>query len=271
MVATWASHLSAARILKRVLEELGARGIAALPVKGILTAHMLYEDTAERPIVDIDLRVSRTDFAGVVRLGQDRGWAPRLDSPHLGEVVFTVDGWEVDVESTVSDPGLCRIPVATMIARATRRVQPFGFEHLEPELHDHALILVLNAFKDGLGAPSWAIEDLLRVTRHDAFVVDRLVSRARQGGVRGATWIVSDWLARDHGSDGWRRVRDHPDLSPPSLRIRGPYDLLRRWNWPKRVGALLTASSNDSGIEAALGLTLMLGGIMKGRLHRRQR
>jgi hypothetical protein len=267
-VNNWIRHTSAVVALRSVLSALGARGIRALPVKGILTAHTLYADVSERPISDIDLRLARDDFGSLLGIARDRGWEPRVDSPFLWEAVLTVDGWEVDVECTVGDPGLCTLPVAEMMARGRRCVDPFGFEHLQPELHDHVLLLALNSFKDGLRPRPAALTDLLRVVRSEGFVAATLVDRARRGGVMSALWLVADWLARDHSSAQWLEVRNRMGTSPQSARVSVAYNWLLRSEWPARSGMLLAAASNDSLPRAALGLGLGFAGVARGRINR---
>jgi hypothetical protein len=238
-----------------------------MPVKGIVTARLLYEDVSARPMADVDVRVAREDFRRLLAVARERGWRPRTDSPHLWEAVLHVGEWTVDIECAFSDPGLCAIPMRTAIARATRSVAPFEFEHLQPELHDHVLLLVLNAFKDGLETTPWAREDLLRIVRLDRFEVDLLVRRAHEGRVVSATWIVANWLATEHDSAKWREVRDTIG-QPPSERVSAWYRRALDRGWNPKTGMLLTACSSDSEIGAWRGIALALAGIARGRWNR---
>ena len=136
------------------------RAIPILLVKGILTAHILYEDVAARPILEHPpprlpppLPRGRADSRG------STAGIPKPPAPCSGERCSRSTAREVDIECTLGPPGLCAISVDDLMRRAERRVEPFGFAHLQPELHDHALVLVLNAFKDGLRVMPWALED----------------------------------------------------------------------------------------------------------------
>jgi len=265
---TWIRHVAAPSTLQRVVSALESEGIPVLPVKGILTAHVLYEDIAARPIGDIDLRLPRGRFRTAVRVGRAHGWAPQTVSPRLWEAMLKVDGWEVDIECTLGPPGLCALSVEDVLERAQRSVEPFGFPHLQPELNDHALILVLNAFKDGLRPMPWALEDLRRIARHAQFDPQALVSRARQGRVVSALWVIATWLADEHGAPEWRDVRARIGPSPPSVRVDRVYAWVRRRGWPPKPGLLVTAGASDGLRGCASGLALAAAGITRARFLR---
>jgi hypothetical protein len=251
-----------------VSSALEAHGIPILPVKGVLTAHLLYEDVASRPISDIDLRIPPRCFRQAVRVAREQGWSLNTLCPTLWTAIMKVDGWEVDLEGALGLPGLCTLSVEDVMRRARRAVEPLGFTHLQPELHDHTLILVLNAFKDGLRPMPWAIEDLRRVAKHPTFDPGMLVERARDGRVASALWIVADWLYRDHGSTEWRTIRDRVGARPPSTRVGWAYALAQRLDWPPKAGLLATAAGSDALAGCASGVALAAAGILRGRALR---
>ena len=263
--AAWIQHTLAPRVLGPVALAFETAQIPILLVKGILTAHILYEDVAARPISDIDLRVSRHHYRAAVRIARLHGWNPETAGPVLWGAMLKVDGWEVDIECTLGPPGLCAISVDDLMRRAERRVEPFGFAHLQPELHDHALVLVLNAFKDGLRVMPWALEDLRRIVRHGDFNDETLVARAREGGVASALWLVSDWLAETHGAPEWRTIRERVGSRPPSARVSRAYGYVRRHGWPPKPGLLVAAGGNDSSVRCASGLALTAAGVLRRR------
>jgi hypothetical protein len=264
----WMRHASARGVLQQVTSAFEERGIPLLPVKGIITAHALYDDVAARTISDIDLRVSRRHFRQVPRIARSLGWSTETPGPVLWQTVLKVGGWEVDVECTLGPPGLCALSVENLIRRAHRCVEPFGFPHLQPELNDHALILVINAFKDGLYPMPWALEDLQRIATHEHFDAEIVVARASEGRVASALWIVADWLVEAHGAGEWRAVRDRIGSHPPSARVARTYGYVRRRGWPPKPGLLATAGSADSPFGCASGLALALAGIVRGRCIR---
>jgi len=266
LVATWARQHVAQDVFRRFKQALDAAAVRVLPVKGIVTGRLLYDDPAERPIPDIDVRIAPRDLRTVLAIARGRGWRPRTHSPRLYEVVLEVDGWEIDVECALGPPGLCAIRVEQALARARSIDQPFP--HLEPELHDHALILFLNSFKDGLRPMPWSLEDLRRIVRQSAFDASVLIERAREGRVLTALWIVADWLAENVGAVEWRAVRERIGPRPPSARVAGVYRFVEKRGWSGKLGLVATATSSDAAWRSAAGLALAALGIARSRLAR---
>jgi hypothetical protein len=261
--STWLSHLVATEVFRSVASTLGAHSIPVLPIKGLLTAHLLYDDISQRPIRDIDIRLRRRDFERAERLGRNQGWHAE-DVALLGQVLWRVDGIEVDVKSALGPPGLCALSTDEVFARAEQRTAPFGFPHLEPEWNDHALMLVLNVFKDGMRSTPWAIEDLRRIVEHPPFDPVVLVDRARAGQVLTALWIVSDWMARTQGAPAWRNVRDRIGPRAPSPRAAGTYALWQRLGCPRRVGHFVVPTVTDDARRALAGLGQATAGLARG-------
>jgi hypothetical protein len=215
-VATWAHHQFATRALHDVLRMADAEGIEVLPVKGIVLAHRLYSGVEERPLADVDLRIRPEDMGAFADGARHRGWVVRRPSRQLGALEFRLHRTLVEVETTIGPPGLCSIGVAEMLDRSTLGVGQLGFEHREPELHDHALLLCVNVFKDKLvNAPPWAREDLVRISLEDGFSPEVLRSRAADAGLSTLVAIVARWLGEDERAAQWREVRDRLGASRP--------------------------------------------------------
>jgi hypothetical protein len=263
-VARWARRLQAESVLGQVAAALEEAGVRMLPVKGVVTGRLLYDDPADRPMEDIDVRIAPANLRAVLALARARAWRARVDSPRLHEAVIEVDGWEVDVECALGPPGLCAITVERAIERAQWIAEPFG--HLEPELHDHALILVLNAFKDGLRLAPWSVEDLRRIVRHGGFAARLLVERAREGAVLSVLWIVADWLAEHGRVPEWRVVRDLVGGRPPSPRVAVVSGWVRRQGWSGKLGLIAAATASDVAWRAGSGLALAAVGVARRRL-----
>src|SRR5580693_5655081 len=94
-VASWMRYACACRILRQVASAFEAQRIPCLPVKGIVTAHTLYDDVARRPFIDIDLRIPRRHFGQAVRVARSCGWNPNTRRPRMWEAKLKVDEWEV--------------------------------------------------------------------------------------------------------------------------------------------------------------------------------
>ncbi len=199
------TYLRAARTF---IEACDAEGIPVLPVKGIVSAYTLYDDPAERMLTDVDVRVAPRDVARVARLASRKGWpiVQRLHS--YVNVVAAIDHVCIDVEGHVGPPGMCRLQVTDMIQRATHS-REHGFDCLVPDFHDHAVVLVVNVFKDKLlKSFSWSVRDLERVVLHPLFDADALVARLREAKCTTIGWVVADWMSRSHGSRAWEMMRD---------------------------------------------------------------
>jgi hypothetical protein len=261
--ANWVAHVTGGQVFRAVATALGAASIPVLPVKGLVTAHRLYEDAASRPIRDVDVRLRRRDFAQATRIARACGWGVRPVAL-LGQAVWRVEGMEVDVKCALGPPGLCATTVEDVMARAESRVDPLGVAHLEPECNDHALLLVLNVFKDGLRSTPWAVEDLRRIGRHERFDAGTLVERARAGRVATALWILAGWLADEQGAPGWRAVKERIGARPPSARAAATYALWRRAGSPRRVGHFVVPSLGDDAWLGAVGLGLATAGLARG-------
>jgi Uncharacterised nucleotidyltransferase len=205
----WLVQEHSLKVLKRLVLACDREGIDLLPVKGILSARTLYADVSERVISDIDVRVRPRDVRRVERLARGEGWTVIHRMHAYSNLVLAIDGRDVDVEAHMGPPGVCTITVDTLIARATREDRTFGFSALVMDPHDHALLLVLNAFKDHMAtAMAWAIDDLSKVVRAPWFDTATLVERAESGQVRTVLWIVADWMARFMADEVWEAVRD---------------------------------------------------------------
>ncbi len=213
-LATWAYHQLALAALRRVLEVLEKGGVPVLVVKGMVLAYALYDDVAARPLSDVDLRVRPRHFVRAVRAlrasGLEAGWS----SLQLGAVSFDVDGVLVEIETSIGPPGLCALSVGRVFERSRERVLPGGLRVREPELHDHALVLVVNAFKDKMTeCPRWSLDDLETIGgRVDPALFLARVAEAR---ARALTWLAADWMARERQSVTWRGLRDRMGARPP--------------------------------------------------------
>lgn len=263
----WLRHQVAAAAFRKLGSDLGTRGVVTLPVKGFVTARILYRDIASRPMADLDLRMRPRDFSRARRVAREQGWVERI-GPTLWSVVWTVNGFPVDIKCALGTPGLCAISVDDLLLRAYRCTGPLGFPHLEPELNDHALILVLNALKDGLRPKPWSLEDLRRIVRHERFDADTLVKRAREGRVASAVWIVADWLAKAHDVFEWGDVRNRIGARPPSERAARMYAQWQRMGSPPKPGLFVVASASDDPWRAVAGIGYAAAGVARSRALR---
>jgi hypothetical protein len=205
-VSTWGFHVGALEALRRTLDALGPR-IPVLVVKGAVLAYSLHRDVVDRPMSDVDLRVRPRDFFAAIRALEASGFEASWGSRQLGAVGFVVQRTLVEIETSIGPPGSCAISVARMMDRSVVRALPGDLHVREPEVHDHAVLLVVNAFKDKLAlCPSWAIRDLELIVR--TLDVDVFLARVAEARLCTMTWIVATWLGSRDGNEAWTAVRD---------------------------------------------------------------
>jgi hypothetical protein len=206
--STWVGQQLAYRAAEKVVRVLEAEGIRCLLVKGVVVAKQLYADPVERPFGDVDLLIRPRDFLRLLRVAKKQGWPRVWDSKTVGAVNVVVDGVPVDVASTVGPPGVSAVSVADFLGRARRAVEPVGFEHEAIEVHDHALLLAIDAFKDKLGASGkpWAKADLRRIAERSEFRADVLVARTREARLQTLVATVAGWLQAGDDNPEWRTI-----------------------------------------------------------------
>lgn len=211
-------NVMAERVFSEFAEVAGRRGLPFLPVKGVVTARWLYDDVADRPLSDVDIRVRPSDLDAFEAAGREAGWVLVRRSDAYASLVFALGGMSVDIESSVGPPGLSGLAVDAMLSRSTRTRALFGFEHALPEIHDHALLLVVNAFKDKIvHAGPGALTDLARIVARRDFDPGTFVDLAERTSNVTEAFLVASWMSEKRGYDHWRRLRDvlEPKLKRP--------------------------------------------------------
>jgi hypothetical protein len=206
--AVWATHVTARRALDVVAKGFEQADIDVLAVKGIVTSELLYREPTERPMGDVDVRIRAEDVERAHEVARREGWTVWQWKPAYGAFVLFVEelGVSVDVESVIGAPGLCGLSIAEMLERATRGVGKLDVR--VPEIHDHAVLLCVNVFKDKMRSSPWALEDVRRIVGVEGFDADRFAERARRAKVASIVWIVADWMVREKGSAAWGQLRD---------------------------------------------------------------
>lgn len=224
---TWATHQFAEVALREVLEALTAAGVRAVAVKGIVLSQTLYADVAERPIRDVNLRILPEDLPRAVAAGRARRWELDYSSRQSGAVGFLHPRMLVELETSIGPPGLCALSVATLLSRARPRTRPSGVVCLEPEIDDHALLLVVNAFKDKIVfCPRWSLHDTATIAGSPGFDAGVFCSRVREAGAHTLTAIVAAHLAPE--SPAWRAILERLGPAPRPLYAAAYEALARR-------------------------------------------
>jgi hypothetical protein len=207
-VLVWIQHEVGIQILDAVATRCREASIPFLVVKGIVTSRLLYEDVAERQIGDVDIRVRPADLGAFERVGRASGWRRVRVLRSYGSLIYDFGALSLDVESTVGPPGLCGLGVDAMLRRAAPQELSPGFSVAVPEIHDHAVLLVVNVFKDKVvAATPWGLADLERVVLQPGFRRDVFVDRVRASRITTMTWIVAAWMESVRGDAAWGEIR----------------------------------------------------------------
>lgn len=204
----WALQEMAVDILSQVVTASESVGIRVLPVKGVVTSRWLYPDVSDRPLSDVDIRVRADDLPKFKQVAREAGWDCLRELRSYRSVVYGFGLLGLDVETGVGPPGLCALSVATMLERSDVRELRPGLQVPVPEIHDHAMLLTVNVFKDKVvAAPPWAIEDLARIVEHASFRADRFADLAVECRSATLVWVVAKWMEEVRASHAWRAVR----------------------------------------------------------------
>lgn len=195
---------------------------------------------------DIDLRIRPEEVARATALGRQRGWRVAHTSKIYPIVSFDVAGVRVEIEGAVGPPGLCALRVDQMLSRSIE-TDALGFPCRFPEVHDHALHLVVNVFKDKItDAAAWALNDVERIVRQSEFVPETFVSLARASRSQTMAWIVADYFANRRNDAVWRDLRNQlgaPE-SPAFVRMLRYFVERAPTSFGARIAARAGADSN---------------------------
>lgn len=251
----WAKQSMCRVALERTLAVLGDADVDALPVKGVITTPLLYEDNAHRDIADVDLRIRPGDRRRAMQALSRAGFPLLHGSKQWGAFETVVERMLVELETSVGPPGLCGLPVDTMLAHARRGARGY----LEPELHEHALLLCVNVFKDKLArARRHSLEDVQRIARLEAFNDSAFIRVVHDARSTTLVWLVADFLARQ-GDPRWAEIRDA--LGRPRRVYAAAYRALVRSRLRGRfLLPLVARAASDAPLERARAVALGAAG-----------
>ena len=265
-IANWVRHEQALVALRWTLAALEEARVPVLVVKGMVLAYSLYDDVAERPLSDVDLRIRPRDFFRVLRAMRARGLEAHWESRQLGAVSFLLGGTLVEFETSVGPPGLCALSVGRMMERAQERALGGGLRVQEPELHDHAVLLVVNAFKDKMvDCPKWSMDDLDTIAKR--VDPDMFLARIEEARLTAVTWFVADWLAGERQSASWGSIRDR--LGSQSSRRASRLRTLFKAHRGSFAARVLARIASDSPAQRAWSLAAASAGTAVWWLARR--
>ena len=201
-----------------------------------------------------------------VSAGRARGWTLDESSRQRGTVGFRHPRMLVELETTIGPPGLCGLTVEALLARAQLRRRASGITCLAPEIHDHALLLVVNAFKDKLHSPPWSLRDTAAIVDAPGFDVEVFCDRVTISRSRTMTAIVGAHLAPR--SPTWAAIVDR--LGPSSrMRYAAAYLRIGRSAPDSLRARLLARVGADRPRDRVIAVTEMAVGTLRTWLRDR--
>jgi hypothetical protein len=226
-LSAWLSQEFALQVLRDVVARCRRAGVPVLPVKGVVTARVLYDDVAQRPISDLDIRIRPRDFWRWRQIADGAGWRCWNAVWTYRVRNYTISSLPLDVETRVGPPGMCGLSVDDMLARAEELQVAPDLRIRIPEVHDHTILLAVNAYKDWfLLGNRWSRTDLDRIVRTPEFRPATFLERAVGSGIHTIAWIVADWMSATYENEVWGVIRDA--LDEQFVINRRAIDLYRR-------------------------------------------
>jgi hypothetical protein len=192
-----------------------------------------------------------------------------MDSRVYGNVVFSCEGMTFDAECTVGPPGLCGLTVDDLLRRATWNRELFSFPFREVEGHDHALLLMVNVYKDHVvHASTRAIEDLLRVSQQKDFRPPVLASRCVAAGNGTLGFVLASYLGERFVSPPWQAVAQALAPGPRPLYARAMARLLEspRPLWQEDLLRYACRGASDHRAQQIRSLLVMALWALEQRL-----
>jgi hypothetical protein len=244
-IAIWARHEQAERALARTAELLGAMGCPVVPVKGVVLAHWIYDDVAERPLSDVDLLVSASRFEEACRAVRER-WTVGGYSVELGELLFDVDGMAVEFHAEIGRREITAMTVDEVIARSAMDDTTFPFEIRRIDDVDHLILLATNVVKDYFAAANpHQPEDLHRMLVRVEARTCELVDRAQSVGFFTGLHNTASWMAERGQWPEWERLLVAMGPARRSVYASAVH-AHRTMDKPSRIlGLLLACWAND--------------------------
>lgn len=257
----------AVRALGQVLDLAREIGASAAPVKGVVLARWLYEQTFDRPYADVDLIIARGGLERMRSAVTSRGWPLQQWSPEMGQLEFTVDRFPVEVHAEFGRRDLSRITTDEVLARARPDRGTFSFDILRIDDIDHFLLLVANVTKKAFTyANPHQPADLDRLVARLEPRWGDLIDRATSARFLTAVRNTAEWMIEEHRSTVFERF----SRALPESRRRSQSAAIRVYRrharrHPKRLesssgllGLLLTILTPDDRRLQIKGLSRLL-------------
>ena len=244
-------HMQASGDLRVVAELLDGAGLGWIVAKGPVAADLIWPHPDMREYYDVDVFVSRRDFAEALRLLQDAGFTlvdrnwPELLRTMRAEVALRGQaGTHLDLHWDIAVPPSLRRAFRTdmpgMLSRADRRSLGSGvtvgvFDPVDTVLH-----LLFHAAQAGANKLMW-IADIHHACVAEGFDWAELERRCRRARIEVPAALVLERVQRTLGLT----VEPPPSVFAPAS---GPWGRLARWREARAPFPGLPGDVSLSGI-----------------------
>ncbi len=210
----------ALRELQRAARSLAARGIPALPLKGVLAQLWLYDDPTDRPLTDVDVLVRPGHFEEASRVLLESGFhSPRMVRGQGQVVLQGPTGVALDLHAWPLGPHrFPRFGAGAWLRRARLARDPFDAPLWVPHPEDFYLHLVGKVLLDRIapGRETLRWEEIARAPRRLGLDAEALQLRASETGLRPA--LRHAWFSALRSGAGASEDRAWIDHALRSIR-----------------------------------------------------
>lgn len=154
-----------------IANRLRSRRVSVMPLKGVLLMHLVYSDSAERALSDVDLLVPEESFATAAEVLLASGYAAQVQRrSHERTFVPSPGGLPIDLHRRLFPRRRSRLDTAGVFERAARNSALFGTEVFVPDPRDllaHLIGHTANDHTDERSTQKYA-RDLELLVQHGA-------------------------------------------------------------------------------------------------------
>jgi hypothetical protein len=183
----------AREVLRKASAVLSARGIAVMPLKGVLFQLVLYADPAQRALTDVDILVPEHAFAAAIEALLQAGFSPLRAGRSLNECALRApSGMTLDLHQQLFSRGRYKLSGEALFRRATLDHRLLGVPLHVAHPHDTAAHLIGKFVADHEGLePLQRLQELARWVNHCSIDPWRLARHlCRCGMARAARYTL---------------------------------------------------------------------------------
>jgi hypothetical protein len=259
-----ATSLAATGLVADVAQKLTGVGISAMPVKGALLQHWLYDDPTERPLTDVDILVRPEELERAVETLRSAGYRPVAGSAIGAVVLQTPFGLALDLHPRLFDRARYRFSTHEIFARSSEDDTLYGAPVRLPAPLDAYAHLIGKFGSDHLDARSTGrLDEIARMADRIEAPPETVARHLVHCGMRRVSRYVLPLVQQATGDPFASQVHDDLPFDPIGRGIAAIAELgLQDTAATSRSGALIAHLLNDSllrGVHSGVRALLLRG------------